>query len=185
MKKTVAIFALLALLLTFGAFAETLGGRFETKFYYMPIPEDWETDKEDLKSEKDHWELGFLYSPGKNDFVSVMAYLDYYDSWQDVSLWRTDRDYMSEYLKPLLDDYAEYSPEVKETVQAGKIPFIVLKLNDRGNIYYWAETMTNGYVLGFEFNAKFRVGSKYAYRSVTDEEYALFSQMLQSFTPIY
>ncbi len=179
MKRIVSLLLACALWLCAAAFAEKSENLFETKYYTMRAPEGWVCDYDDLKKEEKSWELGYIFR--KPDYqLCVFAGLDYYSNWSDVSLWRGREEDMREYKDVLLKDYKDYSPELVETVTVGKIPFLVMKLTDNDAVFYYAETMTNGYAVSFEYYA---LDARSEWRNVTDEEYRLFIEMLKTFEP--
>ena len=174
--------ALLTALLPAAAVGQKQDNLFVTRYYSVEIPNGWVTDDTGLTQSKDNWELGYIYPPGDST-LCIYSELKYFREWSDVSLWKNDENEMAEYTRVLLKDYQEYAPEIVDTVTVGRIPFILLKLTDEGSCFYWAETMTNGYVVGFECYAL--DDSLNNYRNVMQSELETFIGILKTFQPIY
>ena len=172
-------FAILALLLCLALTAKA-DQTFATRYFTLTIPDAWETDFDGLISDKTKWDLGYIYP---SDTLCIRAELQYYEAWNDFSLWRADKAGMDEYTQALLDDYKEYLPKLTNTLFVGRIPFLLLELHDREGIFYWAETMTNGYAVGFECYGL--SDDLKSYRDVTDAELEHFVETLKTFQPVY
>ncbi|MBQ9408207.1 MAG: hypothetical protein IJU28_02280 [Clostridia bacterium] len=183
MRKLLCILLALCLALPWAtALGEGQKKLFTTRYFTVEIPNDWVADYSGLSQTKDSWELGYLYPPGDST-LCVYAEIEYYDEWKDVSLWRQNEAEMAEYTRVLLKDYESYAPELIDTLYVGRVPFLLLKLTDTGSCFYWAETMTNGYMVGFECYA---LDERFSgYRDVTQAELETFLNILNSFVPIH
>ena len=179
MKRLFGAVLILVLVLSLSCALGELGQTFETKHYTLSIPDGWTVDKDDLNSKPGSWELGYAYAP-EDDAMCIRATLDFYDSWDGISLWSADEDEMNEYRQAMMEDYAQYAPVLIDILYVGRIPFFVMRLTDDGEVFYWAETMTNGYVVGLECYALDKKGD---YRDVTDAERDLFIDILRTFEP--
>ena len=181
MTKRIAA-ALIAATLLFGcALSEELSRKFTTKHFTLGLPVDWLISADGLEQSEDSWELGYLYRSG-DTLLCIASQLDYYSDWADVSLWRNDPDDMDEYVASLLKQLDEYGASVMETVEVGRIPFVILECTMDGCLMYYAETMTNGYAVSFQLYAM--DDDTYESRDVTREDYELFVRILDSFEPI-
>ncbi len=180
MKKKIFTFTLLISLLASACIPMLAEQTFSARYFTLEIPDSWKTDTNDLQSEKGQWELGYLYPSGT---VCIYAELTRYEQWSDFSLWNADEAGTAEYLQVLLEDYKEYSPRLFDTIYAGRIPFLILELKDKDGTFYWAETMTNGYTVGFECYSL--SSDRKSYRDVTAAELEAFLDVLKTFKPVY
>ena len=123
---------------------------FTTSYFTLQLPNDWLIETEDLESEEGEECLGYFGGPADID-VSAGVYLVYYENYKDVSLWNLSETELKAYTDDLLEELADAKPELIEIVKAGTIPLILIKGADKEGEFLYAETMTNGYAIEFEF----------------------------------
>ena len=147
MKRFFSLMTALVLVLSVAAAA---GETFRTDYFTLELPDSWEIETEDLESEKGEQCLGVF---GENSDIGLVAiaYLVYYENLKDIALWNSDEQELEAYTEAILEDYAENNPELLGIVQAGKIPLVLIKGTDGGDEFLYADTMTNGYAIEFDF----------------------------------
>lgn len=186
MKRTISlVFALVfALSALWGAaLAEET---FITPHFTLPLPDGWISDTTEADQEFDEegiQYLGVLYEDKAVGLV-VKAYLQIYEDWKDVSLWNADDATIKEFADALMDEYPEDHPEYLGVLMAGKIPFVMIRGEDKDGEYVYAETMTNGNaVLLFAFVADEEGNSSSSY-PLTGEYIELLKTIVKSFLPV-
>ena len=124
---------------------------FSTAYFSLELPDDWEIDTSDLEKKEDEESLGFFGGQTGNGFLLGGAYLVYYENLKDMSLWNSSEQELEDYANALLDEFADDNPELIGTVNAGKIPLVLIRGADKDGEFIYADTMTNGYAIEFEF----------------------------------
>ena len=183
MKKLLSV--LLALLLALSAVccAAAEGVVFTTAYFTLTLPDDWDFDTTPLDDEEDEEGFEYLGLFGSTDDVGIlaMAYLVYYEDLTDISLWNAGEEELKEYTNILLEEFADSKPEAIGTVMAGKIPLVLIRAADKDGEFVYADTVTNGYSIQFEFYATDTEGEKDL--PLTDEHIEQIKTILASFTP--
>ncbi|MBR0465013.1 MAG: hypothetical protein IJJ23_11660 [Clostridia bacterium] len=168
-----------------GALAEPLTLTFETPYFTLMLPEDWEIydpDPEDNGSGENIWDLGFVSSPDE-DYYIIEAAMQYLEDWKDTSLWDADEEQLEEYIDITMHDFEDKDGQFIDLFYAGNIPFIMLEYTsqDRGDTLY-ADTMTNGYVIMFYIFKTSLDTDKYY--DLTEEDIAQVTRILETFRPL-
>jgi hypothetical protein len=109
------------------------------------------------------------------------AYLVYYEDLKDISLWNSGEEELKEYADVLLEEFADSKPELIGTVTAGKIPLVLIRGADKDGEFVYADTVTNGYSIQFEFYATDSEGEKEL--PITEEHIEQIKTILASFKP--
>jgi len=169
--------AVLFLSVACAAAAET----FSTSYFSLDLPDGWEIDTTDLEKKENEESLGFF--AGKMGDVILLggAYLVYYEDLKDISLWNSGEEELKEYADVLLEEFADSKPELIGTVTAGKIPLVLIRGADKDGEFVYADTVTNGYSIQFEFYATDSEGEKEL--PITEEHIEQIKTILASFKP--
>ena len=109
------------------------------------------------------------------------TYLVYYEDLKDIALWNASEEQLKEYADLLLEEFADANPELIGTVTAGKIPLVLIRAADKDGEFVYADTVTNGYSIQFEFYATDTDGDKDL--PLTDEHIEQIKTILASFVP--
>ena len=148
MKRFFGLMMTLVLVLSVAAAAG--GETFTTEYFTLQLPDNWEIITDDLESEEEAQCLGAFADSSEIGLVGVV-YLAYYENLKDIALWNSDEEELEAYTDAILEDYAENNPELIGVVQAGKIPLVLIRGTDEDGDFLYADTMTNGYAIEFEF----------------------------------
>ena len=81
----------------------------------------------------------------------------------------------------LLEEFADANPEMIGTVTVGKIPLVLIRGADKDGEFVYADTMTNGYAIEFEFYVTDDEGDQQL--PITDEHIVQIETILASFEP--
>ena len=146
MKKLAALS--LALLLALGITAATAETYTAPGFYTITYPDGLTLDNTSYTDENSEDEVWlFLLS---NEEYMLDAYITKLDEYANVSLYSATDEQREAYVEDTLDDYADYNPELVETVTTDEgIPFYVFSMQESDGAYYYAETITNGMSVNF------------------------------------
>ena len=109
------------------------------------------------------------------------AYLVYYEQLKDIALWNSSEEELKEYTEALLDEFADNNPELIGTVMAGRIPLVLIKGADADGEFLYADTMTNGYAVEFEFFVTDAEGEKQL--PLTERHIEQVKTLLATFQP--
>ena len=148
MKKTLSLILILSVLLTAAWAAADDSVLFENEYYTLTLPGNWRIDLDDVKKEGTFEDLGFMYAR-EDDGLAIEAGLEYYERLDGISLWDADEEDFQAYVDMILEEFAEDGAYVLDPVYASAIPFIIIRCEDDDGEYFYAETVTNGYVLSF------------------------------------
>jgi hypothetical protein len=179
MKRFFVLMTAVALFLSVvcAAVAQT----FTTAYFSMELPDGWEIDTEDLEKKEGEESLGFFGGKMGDGLLVGGAYLVYYEDLKDISLWNAGEEELKEYTNILLEEFADSKPEAIGTVMAGKIPLVLIRGADKEGEFVYADTVTNGYSIQFEFYATETEGDKEL--PLTDEHIEQIKTILASFKP--
>ena len=169
--------AVLFLSIACAAAAET----FSTNYFSLELPEDWEIDTTDLEKKEGEESLGFFGGKVGDGLLLGGAYLVYYEDLKDFALWNSSEEELKEYTDILLEEFADANPEMIGTVTVGKIPLVLIRGADKDGEFVYADTVTNGYSIQFEFYAMDSDGEKDL--PLTDEHIKQIETILASFKP--
>ena len=182
MKRIFAAVLLFAVLTAAVCAAAADSVVFTNDYYTLTLPSDWKIDLSDAGMDEDegYEDLGFLYSR-EDDGLAIETGLEYYENMKDVSLWDMSAEDLQAHIDELLEIYDFDAAAYLDTVYAGAIPFVIIHCEDEEGEYYYAETVTNGYVVNF-----------YAYALDWDSNYLplqakhldVFRSILKSFEPV-
>ena len=180
MKRFFLILVTAVLFLTaVGAFAD--GVTFSTPYFSLELPDNWETDMEDLKKEDNSEELGFFGGETAEGVLTGGAYLVYYENLKDISLWNASEEELKDYADAVLEDFEKNNPRLVDTVMAGQIPLVIIRGDDDEGEFVYADTITNGYAIEFEFYVTDDDGEKLL--PVTDQDIEQIKTILTTFRP--
>ena len=154
---------------------------FSTAYFTIKLPDGWEIDTDDLEKKENEETLGFFGGETSDGFVLGGAYLVYYENLKDISLWNASEEELQEYADALLEDYEDTNPQLIGTVTAGKIPLVLIRGADKDGEFVYADTMTNGYAIEFEFYVTDDEGDQQL--PITDEHIVQIETILASFEP--
>ena len=157
------------------------GVTFSTAYFSLELPENWEIDTEDLVKEDDSEDLGFFGGETAEGFLTGGAYLVYYENLKDISLWNASEEELQDYADALLEDFEKNNPELIGTVMAGKIPLVIIKGDDDQGEFVYADTLTNGYAIEFEFYVTDEDGE--AQLPITDRDIDQIKAIMATFRP--
>ncbi len=179
MKRFFVLMTAVALFLSVvcAAVAQT----FTTAYFSMELPDGWEIDTEDLEKKEGEESLGFFGGKMGDGLLVGGAYLVYYEDLKDISLWNAGEEELKEYTNILLEEFADSKPEAIGTVMAGKIPLVLIRGADKEGEFVYADTVTNGYSIQFEFYATETEGDKEL--PLTYEHIEQIKTILASFKP--
>ena len=179
MKKLLSLFLALLLVLTgvYAAVAEEVV--FSTDYYSLTLPGDWVIDTENLASSEEMQELGHFFDPQEKGLL-INAYLLITGDVDD-SIWNAEEGTYQDYVDMLLQEFEDSNPEMKGIIQAGGVPFVLIKCSDDYGEFLYAETIHNGMVFEFEAYVTDDAGTQYV---VTEEYQELFQTILESFQPL-
>ncbi len=179
MKRLFGLLA--AFVLVFSACcAAAEGVKFSTEYFSLQLPENWIIDTEDLESKEGEQSLGYFGGPADVDLVGG-AFLVYYEDLKDFALWNASEDEVKDYADALLEEFGDCNPVLVGTVTAGKIPLILIRGSDEEGEFLYADTMTNGYAIQFEFYVSDEEGEQMY--PLTDEHIELVKTILATFQP--
>ena len=179
MKRLLSLVAAAALMLS-AVFATAEGVTFSTKYFSVELPEGWLIDTDDLEKEEGEECLGFFGSPEEVG-MACGTYLVYYEDLKDFALWNASKEELEEYKEILMEEFEDGSPELIDIVTADKIPLVVIRVHDEDGDFIYADTMTNGYAIQFEFYVTDEGGEKLY--PITDEHIEQVKTILATFKP--
>lgn len=173
---------LLALLIPAAATADAQ--TFSTEAYTVEIPAGWQMDVTELLAGEDYRDLGYFWSEGPSGGLVLEAGLFDYPALKGVSLTTGDNSFVDNWSKAMLEDFAESRPQVREFIATDELVFIVLDIEDELEPLCYAETLLDGTVYSFRFYAyrMMREDGSVPDAALTDAEYAVFREILLSFT---
>ena len=154
---------------------------FSTSYFSLELPDGWEIDTTDLEKKEDEESLGFFAGKIGDGLLLGGAYLVYYEDLKDIALWNASEEQLKEYADLLLEEFADANPEMIGTVTVGKIPLVLIRGADKDGEFVYADTVTNGYSIQFEFYAMDSDGEKDL--PLTDEHIKQIETILASFKP--
>ena len=134
----------------------------------------------DQESEQAQETLGFFGEPSDEGLVAA-AYLVYYKEMKDVKLWDASEEELKEYTDGLLKDLEDVHPELIGVVKADKVPLVLIKGSDEDGEFLYADTVTNGYAIEFEFYISDAEGEKQL--PFTDAQIEQVKTILATFKP--
>jgi len=181
MKRIISILAVLALVLSAACAAFADGQDFTTAYFTLKLPENWIIDTEDLEKKEGEESLGFFGDDREGGLVGA-AYLVYYEELKDFALWNADEQGLQAYTDTLLEEFADLSPVSLGTVMAGKVPLVLIRCSDEEGEFVYADTVTNGYTIQFEFYVPDDETEKML--PVTDECIEQIKAILETFAPV-
>ena len=149
MKRLISLLAAAVLLLT-AACAAADGVKFSTTYFTMELQEGWEIDTEDLEKEEGEESLG-LFGESSDIGLGGAACLVYYEELKDFALWNASEDEVKAYADTLLEEFEDKKPELIGIINAGQIPLVLVRCTDEDGDFLYADTITNGYAIEFEF----------------------------------
>lgn len=132
------------------------GVLFETKYFTLQLPDNWETDFEDLEKDDEGEDLGFFFEPADIGLACATS-LVYDEGMKDISLFDLDEETIQDYVDGTLEWLADENPEYLGMVTATPdpnlkaIPLVLFKVSDDEGEYIYADTTTNGYTIQFMF----------------------------------
>ncbi len=200
MKRFLTMITAAVLLLTGVCTAMADGVTFSTKYFTLQLPDGWETETAPESTEEDEEEdpddaldpemdqeseqaqetLGFFGEPSDEGLVAA-AYLVYYKEMKDVKLWDASEEELKEYTDGLLKDLEDVKPELIGVVKADKVPLVLIKGSDEDGEFLYADTVTNGYAIEFEFYISDAEGEKQL--PFTDAQIEQVKTILATFKP--
>ena len=200
MKRFLTMITAAILLLTAVCTAMADGVTFSTKYFTLQLPDGWETETDlesteedadedaddalvlemDQESEQAQETLGFFGEPSDEGLVAA-AYLVYYKEMKDVKLWDASEEELKEYTDGLLKDLEDVKPELIGVVKADKVPLVLIKGSDEDGEFLYADTVTNGYAIEFEFYISDAEGEKQL--PFTDAQIEQVKTILATFKP--
>jgi len=150
MKRLMCL--LLALLLGMGSLSAAAEGKsgniFACDYYVMTLPEDWIFDTEDLTDLGDYRELGYFY-PDDDEGIFLMADMQFYEDWEEISLWEVEELGVTLYAQATVDDFEDEYGVLKEIYLAGDVPFLIIQAKSEDGAFYYADTLDQGRSLCF------------------------------------
>ena len=155
MKRLLGVMVAVILVLS-AVCAAAEGVTFTTNYFTLQLPDGWETDFEDLEKEDNEEELGYFADPA-NVGLACGVYLVYYEDLKDISLFNLDEETIQDYVDAILEEMEDGKPEYLGTVTASPspdlkpIPLVLFKVTDEDGEFIYADTITNGYSIQFEF----------------------------------
>lgn len=180
MKKLFAV--VLTLLLALSAVACAEGETFKTDYFSLTLPAGWDYELDDLDDmSEENFQCLALFGVADGKGLTAACYLEYFEEMKDLSLWNADDAALKEYLDILMEDFADEEPEYLGTVNAGSIPFVLIRGVFEGDQYLYAETMTNGYAIEFEVYMLDNAGETYP---LSDSDIEQFKNVLTTFQPV-
>ena len=168
------LFLVTAVLFLTAAFASADGVTFSTAYFTLELPDNWETDMGDLKKEDNTEELGFFGGETAGGLLAGGAYLVYYENLNSA-------EELKDYEDALLEDFEKNNPRLVDTVMAGQIPLVIIRGNDDEGEFVYADTITNGYAIEFEFYVTDDDGEKQL--PITDQDIEQIKTILATFRP--
>ncbi|MBR2855042.1 MAG: hypothetical protein IKE81_12035 [Clostridia bacterium] len=181
MKRFLMLITAMTLFLTAACTATADGVTFKTAYFTMQMPEGWEIDTDDLEKKEGEETLGFFGVELPEGMLIGGAYLVYYEQLKDIALWNSSEEELKEYTEALLDEFADNNPELIGTVMAGRIPLVLIKGADADGEFLYADTMTNGYAVEFEFFVTDAEGEKQL--PLTERHIEQVKTLLATFQP--
>ena len=179
--KRLFLLLMTAVLLLSAACAAADGVTFSTAYFSLELPDNWEIETDDLEKKDDTEELGFFGGETAEGFLMGGAYLVYYENLKDISLWSASEEELQDYADALLEDFEKNNPRLIATVTAGKIPLVVIRGDDDEGEFVYADTITNGYAIEFEFYVTDDDGEKML--PITDQDIEQIKTILATFQP--
>lgn len=186
MKRLFSLILAVVLVLSVACAAAAEGVTFTTQYFTLQLPDNWETDYEDLQKEDDEEDLGYFYDTAEIGLVGA-AFLVYYEQLKDISLFNENEETIQEYIDAITEELEEYKPQYLETVTAvpdagmKAIPIVLFKVADDEGDFIYADTITNGYSIQFEFYVTDAEGEKMY--PITDEYIELIKTILATLKP--
>lgn len=181
MKRLFRLILVMILVFLVACAAAAEGVTFSTAYFTLQLPDGWVIDTEDLESKDGEECLGFFAGP-EDIAITGDAYLVYYEDFKDIALWNSDEEELKAYTEAMLEDFKDNRAELIEIVMAGKIPLILIKGSDDEGEFLYAETMTNGYAVEFEFFAMDAEAEKQY--PITEEQIEQVKSILATFQPV-
>ena len=179
--KRLFLILMTAVLLLSAACATADGVTFSTAYFSLELPDNWEIDMDDLEKEDNSEELGFFGGETAEGVLTGGASLVYYENLKDISLWNASEDELKDYADALMEDFEKNNPELIGTVTAGQIPLVILRGDDDEGEFVYADTITNGYAIEFEFYVTDDDGEKLL--PITDQDIEQIKTILATFRP--
>lgn len=180
MKRLICLVIMVVLALSVVCAASADGVQFKTEYFSLQLPDGWSIDTDDLESEEGQQCLGFFYGP-ENVTLGAGVYLSYYEEEKDVALWNYDDEKLNAYANDILEIFKDSNAELVGIVKAGKIPLVVIKCSDAEGEFVYADTMTNGYAIQFEFYVTDENAEKMY--PITNEHIEQIKNILATFQP--
>ena len=180
MKRFLILLTAAILALAAACTAAADGLTFSNKYFSLQLPDNWEIDTEDLETKEGEETLGYFGETSEIALVGA-AYLVYYENLKDTALWNASEEELKEYTEALLEDLADVKPELVGTVNAGRIPLVLIKGSDSDGEFLYADTVTNGYAIEFEFYVTDTEGEKQY--PITEEHIEQVRKILSTFQP--
>lgn len=180
MKRLISLVIVMALALSVVCAASADGVQFKTEYFSVQLPDGWGIDTDNLESEEGEKSLGFFYGP-EDITLAAGVYLVYYENFKNVALWNSNDEELKDYVDATLEDFKEVNAELVGIVKAGKIPLVVIKCSDSDGDFVYADTMTNGYAIEFEFYVTDEKGEKMY--PITNEHIEQIKNILATFQP--
>lgn len=181
MKRIISLLLALLLILPAACCAAAEDTVFTTSYYTLTLPRDWDADYEDAGVEDEGVEYLGMFGSLEDEGLVVIAYLVYYETLKDFSMWNADASELEEYAQAMLEDFEDDSPRLLDVMTAGNIPFVLLFAVDEDGDYVYAETMTNGYAIEFFVYMADEYGDTLP---MTDEQIERFKTVLATFQPV-
>ncbi len=186
MKRLFSLILAAVLVLSVACAAAAEGVTFTTQYFTLQLPDNWETNFEDLQKEDDEEDLGYFYDTAEIGLAGA-AFLVYYEQLKDISLFNENEETIQEYIDAITEELEEYKPKYLETVTAvpdpgmKAIPIVLFKVTDDEGDFIYADTITNGYSIQFEFYVTDAEGEKMY--PLTDEHLELIRTILATLKP--
>ena len=173
---------LLAAALVLSAAAALADVTFENAYYTLNLPDGWEIDTTDADTDAAGGSgyLGMLYAPDAIG-LTIDAYVIANEDLAGQTLRDADAETVQAYADALIEDYAGNWPESLGTVQAGGVPFVVIRATDDTGEFLYAETVIDGRVI--EFIAYISGEDGTLFYSLTGEAAEQFKSILATFVP--
>lgn len=179
MKRFTGLLLALALVLAAVGAALAADVTLTTKYFTLTLPSGWEIQTDDLDTEEGLESLGYAGAPEEPGLV-IGAFLQYDEESAGTSLWNASEKELEDYAKLLMEDFQDEKPEYIGTVNAGNIPFVLIKAADEESEYLYADTLSNGYYIMIEAY----VMDDNKFYPLTDEHIEQFKSILATFVPV-
>ena len=178
MKRFLSL--LLTVVLVLSAMTALADALFETAYYTLNLPEGWDIDQDNLEEQSNETMevLGYFYSTEEIGLV-VSAYLAVNGDAQE-SLADADDATIQEFVDVLMEDFTDNQAEYLGIIQAGSIPFVLIRGTDQYGEFLYAETLINSGSVEFEAYVLDAAETQYP---LTDEAIEQFKSILATFQP--